>query len=137
MERMKLQSTICLCKLLSAEQKVKEYTNLRLSLATVREYTENNQDPEDLKQMIFTNLQQVSRLLRFNEQLVENDQNPELMAELFLKIADSYLTTPNLFVTWLEALATHQTTVRLFSIYDQVLVWGGRLTFVRAECCVE
>jgi hypothetical protein len=110
-ERMKLQSTICLCKLLSCEEKLKEYTNLRRSLETIGSYTAASVDTEQLKDLIFSAVEQVSRLLRYNEQLVENDKNPQLMAELFLKIAESYITTPSLFITWLEALASHHSNV--------------------------
>eukprot|EP00339_Tiarina_fusa_P001603 CAMPEP_0116997064 /NCGR_PEP_ID=MMETSP0472-20121206/641_1 /TAXON_ID=693140 ORGANISM="Tiarina fusus, Strain LIS" /NCGR_SAMPLE_ID=MMETSP0472 /ASSEMBLY_ACC=CAM_ASM_000603 /LENGTH=540 /DNA_ID=CAMNT_0004695853 /DNA_START=147 /DNA_END=1769 /DNA_ORIENTATION=+ len=105
-ERMKLQSTISLCRLLSCEQKVKGYANLRNSLTVVRDYSEQEENAT-LKEMIVGAVHQVSRLLRFNEQLAENDQNPQVMAELFLKIAHSYFHTPNLLMTWLEALAAH------------------------------
>jgi len=105
-ERMKLQSTISLCKLLSCEQKVKGYANLRNSLQVVQDYTQQEEN-QTIQEMIVGAVHQVSRLLRFNEQLSENEQNPQLMAELFIKIAHSYFHSPNLLMTWLEALAAH------------------------------
>lgn len=109
--RMRLQSTVSLCRLLSGEQKVIEYGNLRESLAVISGYAEKNQSNTTLKQMIVDGVKLVSRLLRFNEQLVENDQNPQVMEELFIKIANSYFHSPKLHITWLEALATHHTDV--------------------------
>ena len=110
---MQLQSTIALCRLLSGENKVKEYSNVRKSLQTILLHTKNEKN-ETLRNMIENGIDQISRLLRFNERLAENDKNPEVMAELFIKIADSYRHSPNLRMTWLEALATHHADVIFF-----------------------
>ena len=111
---MQLQSTISLCKLLSGENKVKEYSNLRKSLKTITSHSQVDPD-RTLGTMIENGINQISRLLRFNEQLAENDHNPEVMAELIYKIADSYAHSPNLRITWLEALATHHSDVIFIS----------------------
>jgi hypothetical protein len=111
--RMQLQSTVSLCRLLSGKNKVKEYYNLSRSLELIREYSQNEQNPT-LKSMVEEAIGQVNQLVLFNQQLALNDQNPELQAELILKIANSYRHSPDLRMTWLEALASHHNEVTLF-----------------------
>jgi hypothetical protein len=108
--RMQLQSTVSLCRLLSGKNKVKEYNNLSRSLELIREYSQNEQN-QTLKTMVEEAIDQVNQLVRFNQQLAFNDQNPELQAELILKIAYTYRHSPDLLMTWLEALASHHTEV--------------------------
>lgn len=131
-ERMKLQSTISLCKLLSCEQKVKGYSFLRNSLTVVRDYAEKSDD-ETLKELVVGAVHQVSRLLRFNEQLAENEDNPQLMAELLLKIANSYFHTPNLHMTWLEALAAHHQKAKVSYNTNLQSFFQSNLTFLSRD----
>ena len=111
--RMQLQSTISLCKLL-AESKVKEFSYLGQSLKAIKHFG-NDEDDEQLKTLIHGTVNRIQELLRFNEQLAENDNNPELKAELLIKIADSYSNSIDLRITWLEALASHHTKASIDS----------------------
>ena len=85
---MKLQVTISLCKLLS-ETKEKQFMFLRQSLLAIQSYAKTEED-EKLRTLIETTVSGVNDLLHINERLAENDNNPEVKAELLIKIADSY-----------------------------------------------
>lgn len=121
---MEIESTISLCKLLSGKQKVTNYSLIRASLQILHNYTKENQKNEELKEMIVFALDKIILLLGFNEQLTESEFHSQKMSELYFKIAHGYSqTAPNLYITWLEALAAYNFEVIYFFFYFAFL--GG------------
>lgn len=49
----------------------------------------------------------ILELVHYNQQLEANSGNPELTAELYLKISTSFSNSPDLRLTWLENLSHH------------------------------
>ena len=108
---MQLQSTISLCKLLS-ESKRKRFKCLDQSLKAIQGFSSKDSNTT-LGSLIFAAIDRIRELLRFNEQLADNSENPELKSELLIKIANSYKNSIDLRITWLEALANHHDAVSI------------------------
>ena len=106
--RVKVQTTISLSKLVGKGIKTDKY--LRRSLATISKYVVTQVKSGNSSQNIFAG--QVEELtgrlhtiLRDSLKINEHSSDPEMMADLYYRIAVGYKNAPDLRVAWLESLA--------------------------------
>ena len=96
------------------EEKLKESHHLMECLKQVvaaakeRHGTGGALSPEEADKVV----QQVTNLLTYNQRLANNRNDPHLMADLYLKFAQSYANSPAMRVMWLENLSTLHSSVR-------------------------
>jgi hypothetical protein len=112
--RTKLQATVAVSRMVG-EEKLKDSHYMRESLEAVVAYCGREQNESRLPVAVVDGVvQQISSLIRYNEQLANNRNDTELLSELYLKFSNSYAHSPAMRITWLENLASlHSSVCRL------------------------
>lgn len=105
--RMKMQSTVAVSRMVG-EEKFQACDNLRDGLGQLVAESEKRQQSEGAVPLssVRNVAEQITNLLMYNQQLANNRHDQHLMADLYLKFAQSYASSPAMRVTWLENLAS-------------------------------
>jgi len=115
--RTKLQATVAVSRMVG-EEKLKDSQFMRESLEAIVAYCARQQGcPNQLPvATVDSVVQQITSLIRYNEQLANNRNDTELLAELYLKFSNSYAHSPAMRVTWLEDISSLHSSVRCASL---------------------
>eukprot|EP01104_Vermistella_antarctica_P003930 TRINITY_DN1431_c0_g1_i1.p1 TRINITY_DN1431_c0_g1~~TRINITY_DN1431_c0_g1_i1.p1 ORF type:complete len:2060 (+),score=630.15 TRINITY_DN1431_c0_g1_i1:204-6383(+) len=132
--RMEVQSTVAISKLVG-DPFLKDYTFLMSSLKAVDEHakcatadgSEDSESGGGFVVAVSSMISQLFELIEYNKKIAENSFDPELTADLYVKISNSYFNSPNLRVTWLENLSAVHTKNEHFAEAAQAKIAMARL----------
>jgi hypothetical protein len=115
--RVKVQTIIALSKLVG-QGKIKEPTFLKRALKAVQRYANqyneatesvgtspNTTSSSPLAEQVEQTTQRLLAILEDSVKINQHSNDPEMLADLYHRIAASYRNAPDLRVTWLESLA--------------------------------
>eukprot|EP01114_Cavostelium_apophysatum_P003911 TRINITY_DN1404_c0_g1_i1.p1 TRINITY_DN1404_c0_g1~~TRINITY_DN1404_c0_g1_i1.p1 ORF type:complete len:1840 (+),score=629.05 TRINITY_DN1404_c0_g1_i1:76-5595(+) len=125
--RVKVQTTIAISKLVG--KGIRSARNLRRSLATISKYALLEYPPKKGKaaeEEFGNQVQELSdrlyTILRDSIKINQYSNDPEMMADLYHRIAKGYTNAPDLRVAWLESLSEVHVTQKNWAEAAQCLV---------------
>ena len=89
---------------------------LKTALSNVQEYARlDTQGGEELRASIAALSDRLFTVLRDNMQISKHASDPEMIADLYSRLANGYMNAPSLRITWLESLADFYTKQKRFA----------------------
>ncbi|KAJ5076990.1 dedicator of cytokinesis dock [Anaeramoeba ignava] len=135
-----INSIIALSKLVGDPAKFQDDLSIRSAFLIMQQYASKEKlGKGQFNLLVKKHSEELTSILRDGAKLAKCQHDPEMTAELYLKIADGYKKAPDLRLTWLESLKNfntkHENNMEAFvnGIHMCALV-GEYLRTTRPEC---
>lgn len=88
---------------------------MRTSLSNIAEYARLDKTSSEFTDSVKKLIDRLFTVLRDNMQIFKHSADPEMMADLYCRLANGYTNTPTLRITWLESLSNLHTQTKRFA----------------------
>ncbi|KYR00713.1 DOCK family protein [Tieghemostelium lacteum] len=102
--KMKIQSTVAISRLV-VEIKLENSSNLTIFLEKVISKCKSGSNQQSFIDQVEEMIKKINTIIKYSNTIYANKNDPEMVAEMYYKISNSYFESPNLRLTWLENLS--------------------------------